>query len=335
MSRALQLAKNGAGRTLSNPMVGAVIVARGKIIGEGWHRRYGGPHAEVNAVRSVSDADRELLRESCIYVTLEPCSHYGKTPPCAKLLIESDIPEIVVGATDPFPEVAGRGLRMLREAGRTVRTGVLETECVALNRRFMTAHSRGYPYIQLKWAQTADGILGIEGDVPPLVISNDLSRIRMHRERAKAGAIMVGVNTVVNDNPSLDCRLWPGDDPLRLSFDSPRLPAQSRFMAGTHLLRKKNETLPDFMERLYHDHKILSVMVEGGGQTLDEFIHSGLFDELRVEINPAITRDSITECADHHYIHAPKIPSEMIFLDHTEEAGKNLILTFLRSRNYK
>ena len=184
MRRALQLARGGEGRVAPNPMVGAVVVANGRIIGEGFHRTYGGPHAEVNAIASVLPEDRELLSEATIYVTLEPCSHYGKTPPCAKLIIDTGIPHVVVGAPDPNPLVAGRGVRMMREAGIRVDEDVLKDECIALNKRFMTAHTSGRPWIQLKWAESADRrMAGVdeEGRPVPVRLSSLLSSVWMHR----------------------------------------------------------------------------------------------------------------------------------------------------------
>lgn len=286
MRRALRLAEYGAGHASPNPMVGAVIVARGRVIGEGWHRRCGGPHAEVNAVRSVSPDDERLLPESTIYVTLEPCSHYGKTPPCSLLLIEKGIPRIVIGTEDPFAKVSGRGIRMLREAGREVVTGVLRRECRDLNRRFITAHTLGRPWIQLKWAQTADRIMGATEGAGRLVISNPATMQLMHRERAMADAILVGTGTVIADNPSLTTRLWPGSDARPAGFDSPRLPADSRIMQRQPLLKRPDETLGDFLHRLYAEEGITSLMVEGGAATLQSFLETGLYDEIRVETAP-------------------------------------------------
>lgn len=326
MRRALQLAKNGAGRTLSNPMVGAVIVAAGRIIGEGWHRRYGGPHAEVNAVNSVAPADRHLLTEATIYVTLEPCSHYGKTPPCSGLILRCGIPRIVVGASDPFPKVAGRGIRMLRDAGREVITSVLGKECYELNLRFMTAHRRGYPFIQLKWAQSADGIMATGDPLRRLILSNPLSMMWMHRERSRADAIMVGVNTVIADDPSLTLRYWPGDDPIPVTFGSPRLPAGAAILQRNHILRDPSETLPRFLRRLYKDYSILSLMVEGGPATLREFIEEGLADEIRVEI-----ADELCLPCPEGGIPAPSLtPLADLRLIGSEKIRKNLILLFRR-----
>ena len=202
MRRALQLARLGAGHTSPNPMVGAVIVGPdGTIIGEGWHRKCGEGHAEVNAVASVANAS--LLKDSTIYVTLEPCSHYGKTPPCARLIIERGIPRVVVGTLDPFPEVSGRGVKMLREAGVEVVVGVLEKECRELNSRFMTAHTTGRPWIQLKWAQTADGFIALPPDAGenPLHMSTPVTMCLMHRQRSLCDAIVVGAATARIDNP--------------------------------------------------------------------------------------------------------------------------------------
>lgn len=269
MRRALQLAHGGEGRVAPNPMVGAVVVARGRIIGEGFHRTFGGPHAEVNAIASVKDTDRPLLKEATIYVTLEPCSHYGKTPPCARLIIDSGIPRVVTGAPDPNPLVAGRGIRMLREAGIEVTEGVLLKECLDINRRFMTAHTCGRPWIQLKWAQSADGFMAatdMNGNPLPVRFSTPLSAVWMHRERAMAEAIMVGANTVAIDKPRLDVRLWSGRNP--------------RIIECTHRM-----DLHALLERL-HSEGISSLMVEGGPTLLSSFIREGLFDEIRIETAP-------------------------------------------------
>lgn len=265
MRRALQLARLGEGLVSPNPMVGAVIVAAdGRIIGEGYHHRYGGPHAEVCAVRSVKEADRHLLSDSTIYVTLEPCSHYGKTPPCSQLIIDTGIPRVVVGSADPFPEVSGRGLRMLREAGVEVVVNVLREECDALNVRFLTAHRLGRPWIQLKWAQSADGFMaGLDKDGKPYPVkfSTPVSSVWMHRRRSMVDAIMVGRNTLEIDRPRLDCRLWPGRSPRRV--------------APRHDLELQ-------MRELYRD-GVTSLMVEGGPTLLQSFIDLGLYDDVRIE----------------------------------------------------
>lgn len=298
MHRALQLARLGAGNVSPNPMVGAVIIhdPSGRIIGEGFHRRWGQPHAEVNAVASVKDADLPLLGESTIYVTLEPCSHYGKTPPCAKMLIERGIPRIAVGAMDPFPEVAGRGVEMLRHAGREVTTGVLEEESIQLNRRFMTAHRLQRPWVQLKWAESADGFIA-SAFGEPVKLSSARSMVAMHRERSMADAIMVGPGTVVSDNPRLDCRLWPGRKPIGVTMpfrtSGKEIPQGANIFQTPHILRNPNEGLVEFLHRLYTDHKITSLMVEGGAATLQEFLDAGIYDEIRRETSPLTLHDGI------------------------------------------
>lgn len=288
MRRALGLAAMGMGRTSPNPMVGAVITARGRIIGEGFHRAWGEPHAEVNAVRSVAPADLPLLREATIYVTLEPCSHYGKTPPCSQLIIDKGIPRVVVAAVDPFPEVAGRGIEMLRRAGCSVTTGLLAPEARLLNRRFFTAHLLHRPYIQLKWACTADGFIAPPQGEPRLHISTPLTQTLMHRERSLADAILVGPRTVALDRPSLTCRRWPGRNPRRASLFTarPLADANGASLADGYLLQRQGESLVSFMERMYAEEKITSLMVEGGKATLEAFLREGLFDEIHIETAP-------------------------------------------------
>ncbi|MBQ2163097.1 MAG: bifunctional diaminohydroxyphosphoribosylaminopyrimidine deaminase/5-amino-6-(5-phosphoribosylamino)uracil reductase RibD [Muribaculaceae bacterium] len=215
MSRALQLARQGAGHTSPNPMVGAVVVCDGMIVGEGFHRRCGQAHAEVNAIASVND--QSVLHESTIYVTLEPCSHYGKTPPCANLLIEKGVKRVVVGCLDPFEKVSGRGVEMLREAGINVTVGVLENECKALNERFFTAHTTKRPWVMLKWAQSSDGFMANEDGA--VRFSTALTQRLMHSERSRVDAILVGARTVAVDNPSLTTRHWSGSSPLRVVID--------------------------------------------------------------------------------------------------------------------
>ena len=304
MRRALQLARQGAGHTSPNPMVGAVIVSPdGKIIGEGWHRKCGQGHAEVNAVASVNDPS--LLKDSTIYVTLEPCSHYGKTPPCAKLIIERGIPRVVVGALDPFVKVSGRGVAMLREEGVEVVVGLLEEECRMLNCRFMTAHTTGRPWVQLKWAQTADGFIALppEAGENPLHMSTPVTMRLMHRQRALCDAIVVGVATARIDDPSLTTRYWPGKSPLRVVL--------SRQLSIPDNLKRLNDGMPTI---IYNSMKnetrgvveyvkmdtsdpqmwltdlyrrgITSVMVEGGTDVLQQMIEAGAWDEARIEVSP-------------------------------------------------
>lgn len=303
MRRALQLAALGAGHTSPNPMVGAVIVAPdGTIIGEGWHRQCGQAHAEVNAVASVRDVN--LLKNNTIYVTLEPCSHYGKTPPCARLLIERGIPRVVVGTLDPFPEVAGRGVRMLQEAGIEVVVGVLEQQCQALNRRFMTAHTTGLPWVQLKWAQTADGFIALPPDAGenPLHMSTPVTMRWMHRERSLCDAIVVGAATARIDNPSLTTRYWPGKSPLRvvlshelsmpdnLNLFTDGLPTvvyngvKDVVEGGVEYVKIDTDEPRLWLQDLYR-RGVTSVMVEGGARVLNSLIDAGLWDEARVEVS--------------------------------------------------
>lgn len=304
MRRALQLARLGAGHTSPNPMVGAVIVGPdGAIIGEGWHRQCGQAHAEVNAVASVKDDS--LLKESTIYVTLEPCSHYGKTPPCARLLIERGIPRVVVGCLDPFEKVAGRGVAMLREAGIEVVAGVLEQECRNLNRRFMTAHTAGRPWVQLKWAQTADGFIALPPDAGenPLHMSTPVTMKLMHRQRSLCDAIVVGAATARIDDPALTTRYWPGKSPLRVVMsrglslpDNLRLLTDGRptviyngvknAVQGAVEYVKLDTTHPQaWLQDLYR-RGVNSVMVEGGLRLLQWLIDAGTWDEARIEVSP-------------------------------------------------
>ena len=278
MRRCLQLARNGQQNAKPNPMVGAVIVsADGRIIGEGYHVRCGEGHAEVNAFASVRAEDEPLLKEATIYVSLEPCSHYGKTPPCADLIIQKGVRRAVVGCVDPFAEVKGRGIRKLREAGIEVTVGVLEAECEALNRRFFTFHREQRPYIILKWAQTANGF--IDDHFKPIQISNDFTKMLSHKLRAEEDAILVGRVTDERDKPQLTVREWSGANPKRLIIDR------------AHPLN---------LESL-HAHQIQSLIVEGGAKTLQSFIDKGLWDELRVETNLGMTVTDGTR--------APQIPA--------------------------
>ncbi len=290
MARALQLAANGRGYTSPNPMVGAVVTdAAGNIIGEGWHRRYGGPHAEVNAIASVAPDKRSLLPEATVYVTLEPCSHYGKTPPCAKLLTDTGVRRVVVGCGDPNPKVSGRGVAMLRSAGIEVRTGVLEADCERLNRRFITAHRRGYPWVTLKWAQSSDGYLDGRFSTP-------LTSQTVHWRRAQADAIIVGAGTVLADRPRLDVRLLAGRSPRPVVLDRHNLLAESDIP-----LMHRQDTLhvadgrsvEELLRGLYRDFGYISVLVEGGAGVLNSFIESGLWDEAFVEESPSAIRGKV------------------------------------------
>lgn len=266
-------------------------MADGRIIGEGWHRKFGEAHAEVNAMRSVSPDDEKLLTQSTVYVTLEPCSHYGKTPPCARMLVEKKVKRVVVGCLDPFPEVAGRGMRILQQAGILTLSGVLEKECRELNRRFITAHTLLRPYITLKWARSADGFIGVydaAGNPAPVKLSSPLSSLWMHRERALYDAIMVGTDTAISDNPRLDTRLWPGNSPRPVTIDRHRrIPPNSNILNNPRSIIYRDSTpLSDIAANLYKEHRITSLLVEGGASLLQSFIDAGLYDELRVETSP-------------------------------------------------
>lgn len=288
MRRALQLAAMGAGHVSPNPMVGAVIVAAdGRIIGEGFHRRFGEAHAEVNAFRSVRQEDEHLLCQSTIYVTLEPCSHYGKTPPCALLLVNKGIRRAVIGTGDPNPKVSGRGVKILRDAGIEVTENVLQKECREINVRFFTAQTLHRPWILLKWAETATGKMS-NTDGTPIQISTSETLPLMHKERTLCDAIMVGTNTLLSDNPSLTARLWPGNSPRPVIFQSERLENTKirrnlkAFQRDPIILNPKL-SLEENMHILFMEYGVTSLMVEGGRKLLDSFLEAGLYDRIRIE----------------------------------------------------
>lgn len=305
IKRCIQLAYNGLGTTYPNPLVGCVIVHDGKIIGEGWHQKAGEPHAEVRAIASVKD--KSLLAESTLYVSLEPCSHYGKTPPCADLIIAHRIPHVVIGTTDPFAKVAGRGIEKLRAAGCEVTVGVMEKECRELNKRFFTFHEKKRPYIFLKWAETADGFIAPahKDTLAPVWITDVYTRQEVHKMRSEEQAILVGVGTVLADNPSLDTRDWYGKNPLRVIID-PHLHSPKEFKVWNDLqptlfitnkekVSDKNygvqteiigidftHNVPQQICDLLYQRNIQSLIVEGGAYTLQQFINAGLYDEMRI-----------------------------------------------------
>lgn len=264
MRRCIQLARNGMQNAKPNPMVGAVIVCDGRIIGEGYHVRCGEGHAEVNAFASVKPEDGALLSKSTLYVSLEPCSHYGRTPPCADLIISKGVPRVVVGCIDPFAKVQGRGIRKLRDAGIDVAVGVMEKECLELNKRFITFNTHHRPYIILKWAQTANGF--IDDHFRPTMISTPFTQMLSHRLRAENDAILVGRITDERDHPQLNIRNWSGRDPLRLVL--------------SHAT-----DIPSLLASLYAQN-IQSLIVEGGAKTHQSFLAAGLWDEIRVETAP-------------------------------------------------
>ncbi|GHC54654.1 bifunctional diaminohydroxyphosphoribosylaminopyrimidine deaminase/5-amino-6-(5-phosphoribosylamino)uracil reductase RibD [Ulvibacter litoralis] len=310
MSRCVQLAKNGLGTTYPNPLVGSVIVYNNKVIGEGWHYQAGMPHAEVNAISSAKD--KEQLQKATIYVSLEPCSHFGKTPPCADLIIASGIKKVVIGSTDPNPKVAGRGIQKLLQAGCDVVVGVLETECDELNKRFFTFHKKKRPYILLKWAETADGFIAPESSernnkIEPVWITNTYSRQIAHKLRAEEQGIVVGTQTVLDDNPSLTTRDWYGSNPVRVVLDrNLKISKEASVLndaSKTIIVTEKEATNTathfyercDFSENLTqqicniaHKHELQSIIIEGGAKTLQTFIDANLWDEAFVFKGKAI-----------------------------------------------
>lgn len=277
MLRALQLAEIGRGTVSPNPMVGCVIVHNDVIIGEGWHKKYGDWHAEVNAVNSVKD--KTLLAEATAYVTLEPCSHFGKTPPCADLLVNHQLKKVVICNNDPFLLVAGKGIQKLLDAGIEVVTGVLEEKGRQLNARFFTVVEKNRPYIILKWAETADCFIAGE-DFEQIKISNALSHRLSHKWRSEEDAIMVGTNTALHDNPRLNVREWTGRNPVRIVIDR-----NKRLPKNLHLFDDSVKTLilsDPFSWEEYQKEKLQSIIIEGGTQLLQSFIEAELFDEIRV-----------------------------------------------------
>ncbi len=289
MQRCLQLARNASGHTYPNPLVGSVVVLDDKIIGEGWHQKAGEPHAEVRAINAVKD--KSLLPKSTVYVNLEPCSHYGKTPPCADLLVASGVKRVVIGAVDSNRVVSGRGIQKLKQAGILVTAGVLEAECRELNKRFYCVHERKRPWILLKWAQSADGLLSPDQkkEQAPVYLAGLFSRQLVHRWRSEEHAILVGSQTAIDDNPKLDVRLWHGQNPVKILID------RRKRVSEDHVIFKHGRTMVfseavegDFMGFLMaelYQAGIQSVLVEGGAKTLTQFIQSGFWDEARVFVS--------------------------------------------------
>ncbi len=318
MQRCLQLAQLGEYYVAPNPMVGAVLVAEdGTIVGEGWHEQYGGPHAEVNCF-AAAPTDT-ALHECTLFVSLEPCSHYGKTPPCADLIVSKGVKRVVVGCLDPNPQVAGRGIRKIREAGIEVVTGVLEEECRRLNKRFICLQEKKRPYVILKWAQTRDGVMGIRRsevgrlgglevphEQPRFVISNPLTKQIVHKMRAENMAILVGTNTALLDNPKLLTTHWEGRNPIRVLLDRKRrVPKTAKiFSPEAETIVYSENTDWDFVVRDLAARGIHSVLVEGGAQVLQHILDSGIYDELHIEVSPQILG---TPPAHLQYCYAPKV----------------------------
>lgn len=289
MARCLQLAHLGAYYVAPNPMVGAVLVCGDIILGEGWHQQYGGPHAEPNCLRNAEENyPKGIDYQSCtLYVNLEPCSHYGKTPPCAELIIKKGIGRVVVGCLDPNPKVAGRGVKMMQDAGIEVVVGVLENECRTLNKRFFCLHENHRPYVILKWAQTADGYIDIERTSgKPITISTPLTKQIVHQQRAENMAIMVGTRTVLLDNPRLLTTHWSGRNPIRITLDRHGvIPADSKlFSKDAHTIVYRENTDWQFVLGDLAKKNIHSILVEGGATLLNHIIQSGIYDEVHVEV---------------------------------------------------
>ncbi|MFB9861863.1 bifunctional diaminohydroxyphosphoribosylaminopyrimidine deaminase/5-amino-6-(5-phosphoribosylamino)uracil reductase RibD [Rufibacter immobilis] len=316
MRRALDLAALGTGGARPNPIVGCVVVHEGKIIGEGWHQQYGGPHAEVNAINSVQN--KSLLPESQVYVTLEPCSHYGKTPPCADFLLQHGVRDVVICNTDPNPLVAGKGIQKLIDAGCKVHIGVLEQEGLERNRRFFTFQTKKRPYLVLKWAQSADGFIALP-NCQPCQISGPLAKQLVHKWRTEEQAILVGTRTALFDNPQLNVRHWPGPAPLRIAIDKQlQIPASHHLLDDGHptlvyTLQEKASTAhtefislspdADFLEQLLTDlykRNVQSVLVEGGTVLLEALLQTDHWDEIRVFKSPTLLQDGVR---------APRLPA--------------------------
>ena len=334
MQRCLELAQNGLGATYPNPLVGSVIVYKGRVIGEGWHRKAGEPHAEVNAINSVKEHDKHLLTKATLYVNLEPCAHHGRTPPCSDLIVRTSIPKVVVGSVDSFSKVAGKGIEHMRKNGVHVKVGLLQHEARLLNRRFFTFHEKKRPYIILKWAQTMDNYTDIirKKDTPiqPYWITNKLARTVVHKWRTEEASILVGTNTVAKDNPKLNVRDWSGNQPLRLFIDRTlRLPQDISLRDGSQptvcfterdAVSKDNLTyvnldfeLPieqQIIDYLYQ-HQVQTVFVEGGTQLLNSLYTSNLWDESRIFVGNKFF---------HAGLKAPDVKGELVYEDTCEDS---------------
>ncbi|WP_233862469.1 bifunctional diaminohydroxyphosphoribosylaminopyrimidine deaminase/5-amino-6-(5-phosphoribosylamino)uracil reductase RibD [Tenacibaculum piscium] len=351
IKRCLQLAKNGIGTTRPNPSVGAVIVYQNKIIGEGFTSPYGGNHAEVNAINSVKEKDKKLLKKATIYVTLEPCSHFGKTPPCADLIVKNQLSKVVIGCLDTNSLVAGKGIERLKNAGIKVTVGVLENQCKKHHKRFFTVQNKKRPYIILKWAETADGFIAPlkRNEQKPVWISNPYSQQIVHKIRSKEHAILVGTNTVIQDNPSLTVRSWSGNNPVRIILDKNlRIPlnvtvfdkkvktiiltekrTKKQKEQAEVLSEEKKETIIyeyiNFSSKkiatqicdVLQKHKIQSVIIEGGTKTLQTFIDENIWDEAQIFIGEEISFEK--------GVKAPKLSAEKIQLIKKEHIKNDVL----------
>ena len=330
MQRCLDLALAGAGSVAPNPMVGCVIVHENTIIGEGFHAKFGGPHAEVVAINSVPPEKKHLLPSSTLYVNLEPCSHHGKTPPCADLIIAEKIPSVVIGSVDPNPLVGGSGIEKLQDAGCRLQVGISEAACKNLNKRFFTFIEKKRPYVILKWAQTINGFIA-PPDRSRIMISNEYSQLLAHKWRSEEAAIMVGTETALHDNPRLDARLWNGRNPVRVVIDKSlrlsknlhlfdhtiptivftRTPVESKVNLEYISIDFKGNIIEQVLGHLYQ-RQIQSVMIEGGAALLQSFIESRYWDEARIFTSPRLFKSGIA---------APKLSGTTISKEfiHTDE----------------
>ncbi|MBL6662492.1 MAG: bifunctional diaminohydroxyphosphoribosylaminopyrimidine deaminase/5-amino-6-(5-phosphoribosylamino)uracil reductase RibD [Flavobacteriales bacterium] len=331
MQVCIDLALKGFPLAFPNPMVGCVIVHNDSIIGQGYHQQFGSHHAEVNAIASVEN--KELLEQSTLYVSLEPCAHFGKTPPCADLIIKSKIPRVVIGSLDTFSEVNGKGIQRLKEAGIEVLTKVLEKECRAINKRFFTFHEKKRPYVILKWAQTSDGYIAPLNQKEPLWISSPESKILVHQWRSQEQAIMVGRKTAELDNPLLTTREVEGKNPIRIVLDrklslnkdllifnddAPTLVVNDKLSSENHLKIDFDNLAPSLLEEL-HSRNIQSIIIEGGAQTLNTFIDAKVWDEARVFTSKKTLGKGIQ---------SPLIQS---FINHSEIVGDDKLTYFINS----
>ncbi len=339
MLRAIELAKRGAGNVAPNPMVGCVIVHDGSIIGEGWHRKFGGPHAEVHAILNVTDKER--LKNSSLFVTLEPCSHFGKTPPCADLIISSKIPRVYIANLDPNPMVSGKGIEKLRAAGIEVTVGLCENKAGWMNRRFLTFMQQQRPYIRLKWAMSSDGFmdkLRAADEKGSFRISGDEAQRISHRWRTEESAILIGAQTAIVDDPDLTARFWPGKSPIRVLLDaSGRVPKSSKIFSNqtpTLVYSTVNILLDidgvesliipekDYLQNVLidlHKRKVLSLLVEGGAKTLQSFIDQKLWDEILIFKSSDLLIDGLE---------APELPNGIKSI---EQIGADQLIRIVKS----
>ena len=341
MNRCLELARLGAGNVAPNPMVGAVLVYDERIIGEGYHQKYGEPHAEVNCINSVNKANVHLIERSTLYISLEPCAHYGKTPPCSELIIVKKIPNVVVGCRDSYEEVAGKGIENLKAAGINVTVGILEKECLELNKRFFTFYEQKRPYIILKWAQSNNHKIA-NADFSRVLISNDETNRLVHKWRSEEAAILVGTNTALHDNPSLTTRLWQGNNPIRLVIDMDlklstslnlfnhqaktivfnKIKEEQGENLSYYKLNDKENIVAQILEALYKL-KIQSVIVEGGTKTLQSFIDNNFWDEARVISNHQLQIEN--------GIHAPDLKNEYMVCE--QKIMNNIISYYINHKS--